>query len=97
MQQTELQLFRAEISRHVNRIFEAFISADDGPAIGTAMYEACWLKARLDTYESGSLALQDVVYNQLADGLIEARHQARVEAFKNRSIGGASVPDATNG
>jgi len=97
MQQTELQLFRAEMLRHVNRMFEAFITADDASAIGTAMYEACWLKARLETHGWGSPSVQDVMYNQLANGLIEARHQARVEASKNRSIGRSSVPDTTNG
>ena len=97
MQQTELQLFRLEVLRHINRMFDACAGSDDLATYGIIMFEVCWLKARLETYEQGSPIYQDSVYNQTADALINARHRARVEASNNSSIGATSVPDTTNG
>jgi len=95
MEQTEFQLFRLEILKHINRIFEALATSDDVAARGVAMFEVCWLKARLETYEARNLALQDAVYNQLADGLIEARHNNRMQQWASSFKGGTDVLTTT--
>lgn len=92
MEQTEFQLFRIEMLRHINRIFEACATADDVAAIGTTMYEACWLKSRLETYHLHSPEQQNILYEQYADTLIEERHKARQEQLNNITGLGKNVP-----